>query len=460
MVTARRLLALLVVACCLDASCLPVDPDVRPQPDGSGSVRVTAEYEKCDAGALAPACPDLADGTPTRCISAHQLGGVDFCAPAVASCDPSSPVCEPGRTCYRTDLLAHEGICTTIPVCVESADCPESRPVCGGELLRALFPSTPFYSDHLPCFQSPCDERKCDGECLRKQVTDTSYVPDICAPFCDEQGNCPANFFCEQKVGSGYPPICIPGLPGYRCFSNDDCLVGSCLELAENLSVCSAECVSDAWCAWLGSARRPLVCAGATTEHTGVCTTIAPFEGEACRSERADGQSEDCPATKKCYWFSPWYGDISETRRPEHATGECRIPCAGDEPCPAVAGLPHVCLAAGAGGCHPAELGVPCESLGEGAACIGGLVCEKVAALEPPDLSSSALEICTLPCQPDAGAGDPFGDEDCRKNVLAASGFCHEDGFCRRGRRELDACSRDAQCGSHHCDVGTGRCAP
>ena len=98
MVTVLRVLTLLAIAC-LNVSCLPVDPDVWPQRE------VSAEYVECDAAAREPACPDLADGTPTRCIPARQLGGFDFCAPAVASCDPSSPVCGPGLSCYRTDLL-------------------------------------------------------------------------------------------------------------------------------------------------------------------------------------------------------------------------------------------------------------------------------------------------------------------------------------------------------------------
>jgi hypothetical protein len=458
-VTVLRAFVLLAVAGCV--SCLPVDADLGPQPEVSVSESGPApdEYVKCDADAPAATCPDLADGTPSRCIPARQLGGVDFCAPAVASCNPSSAVCAPGLACYRTDLLTQEGVCTTIPVCVKSEDCPASRPACGGDLLRALFPpGTPFFGDHLPCFQSPCDARKCDGRCLREQVTDPSYVPDVCVPFCDETGSCPANFFCEQRVGSAYPPICVPGLPGYRCFSDDDCLLGSCLELTPNLSVCSGTCESDDDCAWLRGARRPVVCARDTAASSGVCTTISPFEGEACSTARVDGHSEDCPAMKNCYWFSPVRGDISGTRKPEQATGECRTPCPADKRCPAVAGLPHVCLGEGAGGCYPAELGVPCESLGEGAACIGGLLCEQVGALEPPDLPSSALEICTLPCQPDAAAGDPFGDEDCRKNSLTAAGFCHEDGFCRRPRSEQDPCTRGAQCGVLRCDPNAGRC--
>src|SRR4051812_10219946 len=88
-------------------------------------------------------CGTTRDGRPMTCFAATQLGGADFCT---ETCDPgqgsSDPrfVCTPsgallqtcgphagatdpergcpnGLSCYRTDVLADEGVCIQMLVC-------------------------------------------------------------------------------------------------------------------------------------------------------------------------------------------------------------------------------------------------------------------------------------------------------------------------------------------------------
>ena len=441
----------------LSPACLELDPEIT-------ATRAESSVTLCHAVAADDGCAELSDGRPQACFVASALGGRDFCVDACdatedrtdpartclasgvapLACDPGEPSCPVGLECYRTDLLDQKGICTDIPVCEHAADCPKSRPICGGELLRELYPGLPVFTDHLPCFQSPCNEKSCDGFCLRSKVTDQKYLPDICVPMCDSSGHCPPNFYCEEAAGTGYPAMCVPGLPGYRCASDDDCLVASCLPTGAGFSVCSISCTRDEDCSLLAGTRRPEVCAKLEGAASGICVSAAPFEGEACRANHA----EDCPTGKRCFWYSAGKGPQALLVSTDVGTGECRYPCDSDQSCGRVAGLPHVCLGRGQGGCHPAEFGVPCDSIGPLADCIGELVCHELAAPEP---RSGATAICTLPCGPDAAKADETGDLACRAHVLTANGFCAQDGFCRPSRSLTDSCSREGECGTLHC---------
>ena len=143
--------------------------------------REDAFYEKiysCDNNARGDTCRHHRQGQPMTCFAASQLGGDDFCAeacdPAVASADPThfkclssgallrvchpqggAPWgCPPGLECYRTDVLADEGLCVQMHVCTENSDCGEDRPVCAAQLLRKRSPSLPLAADHLQCVVS------------------------------------------------------------------------------------------------------------------------------------------------------------------------------------------------------------------------------------------------------------------------------------------------------------------
>jgi hypothetical protein len=458
----RRLAAFLLLLSA--AACLGLDPEINPS---DLSEPVGPSVAPCGADACAPS----SDDTPQTCFHTSRLGGEDFCTDAcspltgdagegkrclssgaaLTTCDPSNPDCPDGLKCYRTDLLNPKGVCTDIPVCDRAADCPASRPICGGDLLKALYPEVVgvIYTDHLPCFEGSCDEKECEkkgGMCLRNKVTDTSYVPDICVPQCDAAHPCPPNFYCETASGSGYPPICVPGLPGYRCSTDDDCMLGSCVQTEAGFGVCSVTCTTDEYCLTIGGLRRPEVCAKLDAQSAGICLAPSPFQGEACAATEV--VDADCPAGKHCSWYNPIDGPNSVVVTPDEPTGECRHNCSPDGTCPKVAGLPHVCLGQGAGGCYPAEFGVSCESLKPLAPCVGELVCEELASPEP---RNGAKAICTLPCAPDPTNGDDTGDAACQAHPLTANGFCGEDGFCRPRRYRGQPCSRDAECGGLLC---------
>ena len=170
---------------------------------------------------------------------------------------------------------------------------------------------------------------------------------------------------------------------------------------------------------------------------TGKCIGTRPFAGPNCTDD--DG----CLGGFKCYWYSPFVADQRH--------GECRLPCDENLQCPARAGIPHICLDGGNGGCYPSGFGLPCADTSD---CLSAFTCQVVAPDERSKISSPA--ICTIACE---------NDSDCTSDVAINShgGFCR-DGFCRPTGQDGVACDRDAQCLSGRCllngDGGTGTCAP
>jgi hypothetical protein len=411
----------------------------------------------CDIAATTDVCGTTADGQPMTCHSVSQLGGTDFCAPAcagdetlpdgtvcvsgalIATCDPrAASSCPAGLSCYRTDLLSDQGLCLNLPVCKTSGDCSGGkRTLCAGDLVKLTFPGAPLTTENLHCVQFGCKTTGTDclpGESCLPVALPVNAVPDICVPNCDANMRCPPNFVCSRLVsGPASPPVCLPGLPGARCAGPQDCLVGACEDSEAGFNICSIPCEKDTDCAPLISTRDPFVCVHRPSDGVGHCVSSSPFSGSPCLLK------EHCPPDLDCYMYSAYQTmDI----------GECRLPCGPSGECPARGGLPHVCLANGAGGCYPGRFGLPCADTAQ---CMANFTCETVTD-EITVSGPITHEVCTTPCTVDA---------DCDTNPWTQKqGYC-AGGFCQLGGGDGAHCERDAHCRTRRCQLppaGTGTC--
>jgi hypothetical protein len=245
-------------------------------------------------------------------------------------------------------------------------------------------------------------------------------IPDICVPSCARQ-NCPINFHCQRDAGPGYLEYCVPGLPGYRCVHDDDCMLGYCLRIDSDVSVCTVDCDSDELCSLLDPLRDPFLCVrGVGADPSlGVCLGYAVLGGAPCAD---DAECPQALAPHRCSSYDPFSSEPRSLVR----GNECHRICDADGSCPSRGGIPHACLPNGE--CYPGVLGVPCRRAGRGdcmddpaCECMGNLSCECIEGCDQASTDSST-RICTFPCESDA---------DCLKNRLAAHGVCL-GGFCRR----------------------------
>jgi hypothetical protein len=409
---------------------------------------------RCNEQAKDDECGEK-DGRPMTCWQGYCMSSCDPSDPPgdedveclaagvlLEKCHPSRNDCPGELNCYRRDLLADEGLCVPFPVRTFHEDCPgERRNACAGEILRDhLGSDVSFYSDHFQCVQEGCSEgRGCtDGEtCLNASYRVAGRYPDICVPNCDRYQRCMPNFACmqDEEAAPGADPICVPGLPGVRCTSDLDCVIGKCFDLGVGFSICTQTCSEDANCAHLNRAPMYFVCAGAGDQK--YCVNPTPFGGAEC-----DMAEPKCPeATPKCYNYSP--------SLPFQPVAECRRPCDPDGTCPARGGLPHVCLdnAEGENGCYPGTFGIPCKEPGE---CIRPLECLEVE-LDGRELVPSTHR-CTLRCENEA---------DCDDVPVTGGGAYCGGGFCRIPGLTGDPCDIDDHCRSHQCffgDEGVGKC--
>jgi hypothetical protein len=422
-----------------------------------------AFYERvfpCDLAAPVEDCGTGRSGQALTCYDARQLGGqsvcseicgdgesegahdgyaclasrvrLKLCRPAASKTNPALG-CPAGLNCLRTDLIRDEGLCMAVPVCTEDADCAgdAARRKCAGTLLRENYPTAPLLTDNLHCLQDSCRATlsACSpGESCLGLLEETSPdAPDICAPNCDADMRCPPNFVCSREVsGTGAPRVCLPGLPGNRCTSNIDCILGDCVDTGEGFNVCTIPCINHEGCVPLITRSDAFVCVPNLADSGHHCVSQRPFSGQPCR------ETTDCPDGSICYLYSP-YG----TQTP---TGECRPPCDAEGNCRPRGGIPSVCLAGGAGGCYPGRFGLPCKDSAE---CMYSFSC--LAVPEDAELGAPADDVCTIPCAADA---------DCDANPWTlAAGYC-VDGFCRLGGGPGAPCTRDTHCRERTCDVG------
>jgi hypothetical protein len=368
------------------------------------------------------------------------------CTPSVDTRD--SPSC--GRAdlgCLRTDVLADEGVCLTMNPCNENTDCHDPvRSTCGATFLRELYTQVAtddpaFKSDHLYCLQEGCEKNgaSCSpGEtCLTKVIPPAAHPIDICVPNCDSLGRCPPNHFCLSTVsGPANPPVCIPGLLGFVCQHDVDCLVGKCVsdgDATSPLTLCTASCQRDQDCSKFDSIQGHFVC---SDDHR--CVTPDAYTGTLCRT------TADCGVRDK---------GTQCTKSPVDPTAPttCLRPCdptKGPLACPSRGGIGHTCLpfldAADTTktmwSCFPGDFGFPCLDQSQCAVpdlhCVGA----DLMAADGPQPG-----ICTPVCASDA---------DCQKSRwTGGDGYCGGASFpfCVPLGQTGDACEADKQCASKKC---------
>jgi hypothetical protein len=406
---------------------------------------------RCDTSAADPLCGTDARGQPMQCFGAGQIGAVDFCTETcgdvpmslpdenavcvqgnakLAYCNPADdddPAGHPGGACgraefgcLRTDLTRDEGVCVTMRPCLTNQDCHDNvRSTCAATFFKQLYAvdarsdAPVLRADHLYCLQEGCDATgsSCSpGEsCLRKVVPPAANAPDICVPNCDSQLRCPPNHFCVQKVsGPANPAVCIPGLLGFVCATDIDCVIGVCrLENGPEpprdgrLNLCTVPCNSDDDCHHFDSDQGAFIC---NADH--YCATPAAYNGASCFTD------DDCGLDE---------GTICARVAATDRQGTCLHPCDPDGGCRARGGINHTCLPlAHATGpdllappeaapvCLPGYFALPClrdDNCLPGLSCVGA---DLTGAVPSPGL-------CSIPCR---------SDDDCAANPATAGSTC------------------------------------
>jgi hypothetical protein len=412
----------------------------------------------CDTSAQDPGCGSDQDGQPMLCYPASQLAGVDFCAQTCGDtpmslpdqdavcvqggaklkyCDPpadgdSSAECGPNLACLRTDITSQEGVCIDMTTCQVDTDCRDPvRSTCVATFLKDLYTQNAnLQADNLYCLQKNCQsgESSCSpGEsCLPLLVPPGSNAPDICVPNCDSQGRCPPNHFCFQKIsGPANPAICIPGLLGFICETDIDCLVGACRSdgdpnVAQGLKLCTLPCNSDTDCTIFDSNQGMFVCQADADGSGKHCATPNAYRGNSCH---VDAECTRDVGTV-CVYQTP----------PTSASdlGTCLRPCAAGA-CAPRAGIGEACLSFfdvtgnATAACFPGFFGTPCA---DDTNCVGDLKCRQIPGVP--------LTRCTTPCQIDAdcaadrwSAGQSFCANSLCTPLLPAGADCASDSQCQ-----------------------------
>lgn len=412
----------------------------------------------CDETVGADRCGTTQTGEPMTCFAARQLGGQDFCTATcdgdvqssstaeiacleskaeLRRCRPSQNDrgCGQGLSCFRTDLVQDEGVCLVGELCSTGTECPTvARTVCATTLLRLFYPQGRHLAfDHLNCVQALCHATGSSclpGEsCLPDVLPPQSGAPDICAPQCDAQLNCPPNYFCYQRVsGPSAPAVCLPGLLGFRCNTDNDCLLGSCVDVPGLSRICSLTCSDDDDCARYDGPRSQYVCVPPAPGAPPRCMTTESFGGSPCASDT------DCAPGARCTFYSPYHTQLD--------LGSCLVPCNAnaDLTCPKRSGIPHTCFDyLNPPVCYPGKAGLYCRSDSD---CVGGLSCLTTPEMNAGEEPLSAGKICTVPCQ---------SDDDCASSRFTAGGHWCLGNVCVLPRPYNHPCSGPTQCQSGSC---------
>jgi hypothetical protein len=421
----------------------------------------------CDSASVSDQCGTDRYGAPMTCFAGGHLGSADFCTEscggdgggAAASVEnacvgPGARLrrCHPSRqpasttgdaecgnqlACYRTDLASDDGLCIAGGLCDLDSDCRTAiRSVCASTLLRAIYPAAPALAlDHLTCVQTGCyrNNTACPpGEvCLPSRVPPQSEPADVCVPQCDSHLDCPPNYVCFQRASPLAPALCVPGLLGFKCQTDHDCMVGSCVATNAGFKVCSVPCQQDGDCTPFDGPRDTYLCVSPMPGAELHCMTAASFGGAPCIRD------SDCLDGTHCAIFSP-YGTASA------GLGGCLPICGPAGECTARGGIPHTCFDfLDPPLCYPGKIGLYCRG---DADCLGGLRCQPAHEITPDD-ASMEQPICTLPCA---------SDEDCVANRFgfADEAWC-DGGACVLPRQGDRLCERPLECQSKRCEPST-----
>jgi len=434
----------------------------------------------CDTSAADPLCGTDVDGNSMQCFAARQIGATDFCTQKCGDVPMSVPdqdaVCVQGNAllhacnpeddndktghpngacdhaelgCLRTDVLPpkpdaqDEGVCITMRTCTQNVDCRDPvRSTCAATFLRELYAGNDsLHADNLYCLQEGCNanETSCSpGEtCLKKVIPAAANPPDICVPNCDSLGRCPPNHFCLRAIsGPANPAVCIPGLLGFVCNTDIDCLVGACTDdhgtgpgHGDNLKLCTTGCGSDDDCSKFDSAQGLFVCNMEAMPH--VCATPNAYRGASCNTD------DDCVRDQDSHCMRTSPLDVQ---------GTCLHPCDASGGCLPRGGINQTCLPLLADDgtplpiCLPGLFGYPCAADNN---CVGNLSCRG---------ADPSTQFCTGLCAK---------DDDCSNNRWTLGGWCGaSDGapICIPPMDKDADCSRNAQCTSGICDPATNKC--
>ena len=408
------------------------------------------------------------------CFSGSQIGGSDFCAQTcdydamtpvqngvaclksngvktvkpniqLKACKPSDDESAPNGACgqkdlqcYRTDLVEDEGVCTTMSPCAEDEDCTNPvRSVCATSFLSdTVYPlSKNLKRDHMFCLQTGCKARgtSCSaGEsCLQDVIPPDASPPDICVPNCDSNLDCPPNFLCYRKVSTVVTPkVCIPGLLGFTCLDDMDCMLGKCSDTNIGYKVCTTRCDTEEQCQQFDGLKGLFTCVKnpAMLDEPGYCRTPDSFRGSLCV------ETKDCIDRNK--------DEVCTRTDPDAPMGTCLLPCSDENKCIARGGIKHTCMSLSPGAapvCFPGYFGYPCKGDDN---CIGDLSC-RPAVVAP-------VSTCTKACKEDA---------DCSSRWLDHGAWCPEAiGACQAPLDDGKTCPRDAACKSGKCVAGV--CGP
>jgi hypothetical protein len=430
----------------------------------------------CDTTAPDPLCGTDGDGNAMTCFAARQIGGADFCTKACGDIPMSLPddnavcvqgnaelrFCNPGAPadehplgpcdradlgCLRTDVanLDGEGVCITGNPCLEDKDCRDPvRSTCASTFLKGLYAGQPpINADHLYCLQEGCisGNTACSpGEtCLPKVIPAAANPPDICVPNCDSQGRCPPNHFCLSKIsGDANPKVCIPGLLGFVCETDVDCLVGKCqsdddANPAQGLRLCTVPCASDDDCAKYDSHQGRFVCSsGSQNRH---CITPDAYTGALCRDDADCSRDADSHCAKTA---------------PDAVTGTCLRKCdPATSLCGPRGGIGHTCLPFLGDDkmpmpvCFPGFFPYPCFDDAECAV---------------PDLKCVGVDLVTDPKDPKPGNCTHVcaSDADCDNDVwTTGQSYCGAPAapFCLPLLDDGQPCLAAKQCTSKTCEL-------
>lgn len=436
---------------------------------------------KCDTTAPDPLCGTDADGQPMTCFAARQIGGTDFCTKScgapmsvpdqdavcvqggalLKACLPSEdfdgqhPLGACGRSelgCLRTNVEtgADEGICITGKPCTTNGDCHDPvRSTCAATFLQELYKGasgTDLAANDLYCLQEGClgARSACSpGEvCLPLEVPPAANPPDICVPKCDSAGRCPPNHFCLSHIsGPANPDVCIPGLLGFVCETDVDCLVGRCR--SDNptnpqvaLSLCTTPCTTDADCAKYNSQQGVFFCSGdAQNRH---CVTPSAYTGALCRND-ADCAMGHRDQGTKCSKVNA-----------EDPAGTCLYVCDENTPCAPRDGVGHTCLPffddakKPRGACIPGFFPYPCFA--DSQCAVPGLKCAGVDLSDPQNPKPGN---CTHLCA---------ADSDCQNDPWTQGSYCGAPGVpvCLPLMDDGSPCEAAKQCVSNACAVPPG----
>lgn len=278
---------------------------------------------------------------------------------------------------------------------------------------------------------------------MPKFIPDAAHPPDICVPNCDSHLRCPPNFFCYKKnSGPANPPICIPGLLGFVCGSDVDCLMGRCQTDNDppdhGLSLCTIPCARDSDCDIYDSQQGRFVCS-----QDGRCVTPEAYRGASCNT------TDDC--SRDIGTVCVWPPSSPPTPNNPRNQGTCLRPC---DPttfsCTARGGIGHTCLPfvgkdlAKALVCYPGYFGYPCFT--STACAVEELKC---IGMDLSDMNDPKPGICTI-----TGCAV---DNDCRTNRWTEGNAYCVAGVCSPLIADGESCDLDAHCASGTC--ATGVCA-